>query len=59
MPVKQLPQRHVVTASQAHDQLVVVHHLVYCTRRAAGSRPGFGPHRLKDSSHGRAPLFAL
>src|SRR6185437_11274457 len=40
MPLKQLAQRHVVTASQARDQLVVVHRLVYCSRRAAGSRSG-------------------
>jgi hypothetical protein len=51
MPVKQLPQRHVVTASQARDQLVVAHHLVYCTRRAAGSRPG--EKTSEDRSPGR------
>jgi hypothetical protein len=38
VPVKQLPERRVVTAGHVRDQLVVVHHLTYCTSPGRGSR---------------------
>jgi hypothetical protein len=38
VPCKQLAQCGVVTACQAPDQLVVVHHLFYSTRQQKGSR---------------------
>src|SRR3954464_14702695 len=38
MPVKQLTQRRVVTAGQADDQLIVIHHHLYCASTAIGSR---------------------
>ncbi|MER6817548.1 hypothetical protein ABT299_50570 [Spirillospora sp. NPDC000708] len=37
MPREQLPQRHVVAARHGRDQLVVVHHPLYCDTRASGS----------------------
>jgi hypothetical protein len=37
VPHEQLAQRRVVARRQGRDQLVIVHHCIYCTQSRSGS----------------------
>jgi hypothetical protein len=38
VPREQFAQCRIVAAGQGRDQLIVVHHLIYCTHGSGGSR---------------------